>query len=141
MGDLVKFPIHKIRKPKTDLATKQTKEKAQEIKENIFIEQIVEGLTLNLIHTLQENGVNMKKVTFLRDLAVVIEGVKSLLDSTPADPLEYHVRQRVTATVTATPTASFACVGGTVQSNSDVMIAVAGNAPVMVPPANITSLL
>ena len=48
MGDLVKFPIHKIRKPKTDLATKQTKEKAQEIKENIFIEQIVEGLTLNL---------------------------------------------------------------------------------------------
>ena len=67
------------------------------------------------------------------------EGVKSLLDSTPADPLEYHVRQRVIATVTATPTASFACVGGTVQSNSDVMIAVAGNAPVMVPPANITS--
>jgi hypothetical protein len=27
VGDLVKFPIHKIRKPKTDLATKQTKEK------------------------------------------------------------------------------------------------------------------
>ena len=79
MGDLVKFPIHKIRKPKTDLATKQTKEKAQEIKENIFIEQIVEGLTLNLIHTLQENGVNMKKETFLRDLAIIIEATKSAL--------------------------------------------------------------
>ena len=79
MGDLVKFPIHKIRKPKTDLATKQTKEKAQEIKENIFIEQIVESLTLNLIHTLQENGVNMKKVTFLRDLAIIIEATKSTL--------------------------------------------------------------
>ena len=79
MGDLVKFPIHKIRKPKTDLATKQTKEKAQEIKENIFIEQIVESLTLNLIHTLQENGVNMKKETFLRDLAIIIEATKSAL--------------------------------------------------------------
>ena len=67
------------------------------------------------------------------------EGVKSLLDSSPADPVEYHVRQRAQATVTSTPTASFACVGGTVQSNSDVMIAVAGNAPVMVLPANITS--
>ena len=79
MGDLVKFPTHKIRKPKTNLAAKQTKEKAQEIKENIFIEQIVESLTLNLIHTLQENGVDMKKVTFLRDLAVVIESIKSLI--------------------------------------------------------------
>ena len=79
MGDLVKFPSHKVRKPKTDLATKQTKEKAQEIKENIFIEQIVEGLTLNLIHTLQENGVNMKKVTFLRDLAIIIEATKSAI--------------------------------------------------------------
>ena len=36
MGDLVKFPSHKVRKPKTSLAQKQTKEKAQEIKENIY---------------------------------------------------------------------------------------------------------
>ena len=79
MGDLVKFPSHKVRKPKTDLATKQTKEKAQEIKENIFIEQIVEGLTLNLIHTLQENGVDMKKETFLRDLAIIIDATKSAI--------------------------------------------------------------
>tara|TARA_B110001454_G_scaffold187848_1_gene185450 strand:+ start:369 stop:776 length:408 start_codon:yes stop_codon:yes gene_type:complete len=79
LGDLVKFPSHKVRKPKTDLATKQTKEKAQEIKENIFIEQIVEGLTLNLIHTLQENGVDMKKETFLRDLAIIIEATKSAI--------------------------------------------------------------
>ena len=79
MGDLVKFPTHKVRKPKTALAQKQTKEMAKEIKENIFIEQIVESLTLNLIHTLQENGVDMKKVTFLRDLAIIIEATKSTL--------------------------------------------------------------
>ena len=79
MGDLIKFPIHKVRKPKTALAQKQTKERTKEIKENIFIEQIVEGLTLNLIHTLQENGVDMKKVTFLRDLAIIIEATKSTL--------------------------------------------------------------
>ena len=59
MGDLIKFPIHKVRKPKTALAQKQTKERTKEIKENIFIEQIVESLTLNLIHTLQENGVDV----------------------------------------------------------------------------------
>ena len=79
MGDLIKFPIHKVRKPKTALAQKQTKERTKEIKENIFIEQIVESLTLNLIHTLQENGVDMKKVTFLRDLAIIIEATKSTL--------------------------------------------------------------
>jgi len=79
VGDLIKFPIHKVRKPKTALAQKQTKERTKEIKENIFIEQIVESLTLNLIHTLQENGVDMKKVTFLRDLAIIIEATKSTL--------------------------------------------------------------
>ena len=93
MGDLVKFPSHKVRKPKTDLATKQTKEKAQEIKENIFIEQIVEGLTLNLIHTLQENGVDMKKETFLRDLAIIIEATKSAIKR---DFKQKHPMQTIT---------------------------------------------
>lgn len=79
VGKVIKFPLHKVRKPKTDLATQQSKEKAKEISENIFIEQLVEEFTLDFIHVLQENAVVMKNESFLRDLAVVIESIKSLL--------------------------------------------------------------
>lgn len=79
VNKVIKFPLHKVRKPKTDLATQQSKEKAKEISENIFIEQLVEEFTLDFIHVLQENAVVMKNESFLRDLAVVIESIKSLL--------------------------------------------------------------
>jgi len=79
VGKVIKFPLHKVRKPETDLAAKQSKEKAKEISENIFIEQLVEEFTLDFIHVLQENAVVMKNESFLRDLAVVIESIKSLL--------------------------------------------------------------
>ena len=79
VGKVIKFPIHKTRKPKTDLYLQQSKEKAIEIKENIFIEQLVEEFTLDFIHVLQENAVVMKSESFLRDLAVVIESIKSLI--------------------------------------------------------------
>jgi hypothetical protein len=73
------FPAHKARKPKTDSALKQTDEQAKLIKEDIFIEQLVEEFTLDFIHVLQENAITMKNETFLRDLAVVIESIKSLI--------------------------------------------------------------
>ena len=79
MGKVIKIPLHKARKPKTDLAAQQSKEKAKEISENIFIEQLVEEFTLDFIHVLQENAVVMKSESFLRDLAVVIESIKSLI--------------------------------------------------------------
>jgi len=79
VSKVIKFPLHKVRKPKTDLATQQSKEKAKEISESIFIEQLVEEFTLDFIHVLQENAVVMKNESFLRDLAVVIESIKSLL--------------------------------------------------------------
>ena len=79
VGKVIKFPIHKTRRPKTDLYLQQSKEKAIEIKENIFIEQLVEEFTLDFIHVLQENAVVMKNESFLRDLAVVIESIKSLI--------------------------------------------------------------
>ena len=78
MGNVVMFPTHKARKPKTP-PSKQTEEQANEIKENIFIEQLVEEFTLDFIHVLQENAITMKNETFLRDLAVVIESIKSLI--------------------------------------------------------------
>jgi len=79
MGNVVMFPAHKARKPKTDLASKQSEEDAKKIKEDIFIEQLVEEFTLDFIHVLQENAITMKNETFLRDLAVVIESIKSLI--------------------------------------------------------------
>ena len=75
MGNVVMFPAHKIKKPKI----KQTEEQSKKIKENIFIEQLTEEFTLDFIHVLQENAITMKNETFLRDLAVVIESIKSLI--------------------------------------------------------------
>ena len=79
MNNVVMFPAHKARKPKTDLASKQSEEQSKKIKEDIFIEQLVEEFTLDFIHVLQENAITMKNETFLRDLAVVIESIKSLI--------------------------------------------------------------
>mgnify|MGYP003326122124 CR=1 FL=1 len=93
VGKVIKFPIHKARKPKTDLAAQQSKEKAKEISENIFIEQLVEEFTLDFIHVLQENAVVMKSESFLRDLAVVIESIKSLIKR---DFKQKHPMQTIT---------------------------------------------
>ena len=79
MNNVVMFPAHKARKPKTDLASKQSEEQATKIKEDLFIEQLVEEFTLDFIHVLQQNAITMKNETFLRDLAVVIESIKSLI--------------------------------------------------------------
>ena len=93
VNNVVMFPAHKARKPKTDLAAKQSNEESKKIKENIFIEQLVEEFTLDLIHVLQDNAVTMKNETFLRDLAVVIESIKSLLKR---DFKQKHPMQTIT---------------------------------------------
>jgi len=79
VNNVVMFPAHKARKPKTNLASKQSEEQATKIKEDLFIEQLVEEFTLDFIHVLQQNAITMKNETFLRDLAVVIESIKSLI--------------------------------------------------------------
>ena len=96
MGNVVMFPAHKARKPKTNSASKQTEEQAKKIKEDIFIEQLVEEFTLDFIHVLQENAIVMKNETFLRDLAVVIESIKSLIKR---DFNKKHPMQAVTDAV------------------------------------------
>ena len=53
MGKIIKFPAHKARKPAKP-KPKVSAEKTQIIKENIFIEQLVEDITLHMIHLLQE---------------------------------------------------------------------------------------
>jgi hypothetical protein len=92
-NNVVMFPAHKARKPKTNLAVKQTEEQAKKIKEDLFIEQLTEEFTLDFIHVLQENAVNMKGETVLRDLAVVIESIKSLIKR---DFKQKHPMQTIT---------------------------------------------
>ena len=93
MGNVVMFPAHKARKPKTNLASKQSEEESKKIKEDIFIEQLTEEFTLDFIHVLQENAITMKNDIFLRDLAVVIESIKSLIKR---DFKQKHPMQTVT---------------------------------------------
>ena len=77
MGKLIQFPSHRVvyNKPQPDL----TEQEALEIKQHKFIEQITEQLTLDIIHVLQDNVVDTKSHVFLRDLAMIIESIKSLL--------------------------------------------------------------
>ena len=89
MGNVVMFPAHKVKKPKI----KQTEEQSKKIKENIFIEQLTEEFTLDFIHVLQQNAITMKNDIFLRDLAVVIESIKSLIKR---DFKQKHPMQTVT---------------------------------------------
>ena len=93
VNNVVIFPAHKARKPKTNLASKQSEEESKKIKENIFIEQLVEEFTLDFIHVLQDNAIVMKNETFLRDLAVVIESIKSLIKR---DFKQKHPMQTIT---------------------------------------------
>ena len=68
--------------------------------------------------------------------------VKSLLDSTPADPPRFVTRQRVQGTMSGSGTSaavSFNNFGGTLQSKGDVFIAVGNNAPQLVAAGDITT--
>tara|TARA_Y100001958_G_C21205833_1_gene531945 strand:+ start:683 stop:1081 length:399 start_codon:yes stop_codon:yes gene_type:complete len=79
MGDIIKFPSKRIvRKAKTP-EQKESEIKRKKAKENYFIEQLSEEIVLHMIHVLQDNAVKMKDEKFLRDLAVIIEAIKSLI--------------------------------------------------------------
>ena len=79
MGKLIKFPAHRVIYKKPAQRPELTEDEAKQIKEDKFVEQIVEGLVLDIIHVLQENVVDTKGDIFLRDLAITIESIKSLL--------------------------------------------------------------
>ena len=79
MGKLIKFPAHRVVYKNPAKRPDLTEDEAKQIKEDKFVEQIVEGLVLDIIHVLQENVVDTKGDVFLRDLAMIIESTKSLL--------------------------------------------------------------
>ena len=79
MGDLIQFPAKRIirRNPTTQQVESDAKRK--KAKELYFIEQLTEEIVLHAIHVLQDNAIKMKDDKFLRDLAVIIEAIKSLI--------------------------------------------------------------
>jgi len=80
MGKLIKFPAHRVvHNNNNPTRPELTEDEARQIKEDKFVEQITESLILDIIHVLQENVVDTKTDVFLRDLAIVIESIKSLL--------------------------------------------------------------
>ena len=79
MGKLIKFPAHRVVYNNDPIRPELSEEEARQIKEDKFVEQITESLILDIIHVLQENVVDTKTDIFLRDLAIVIESIKSLL--------------------------------------------------------------
>ena len=80
MGKLIKFPAHRVvHNNSNPIRPELSEEEARQIKEDKFVEQITESLILDIIHVLQENVVDTKTDLFLRDLAIVIESIKSLL--------------------------------------------------------------
>ena len=60
-------------------APELSEEQQDEIKKEKFIEQLTEQLSLDILAVFQENVVHLKSDLFLKDLALVIEAIKSLL--------------------------------------------------------------
>ena len=79
MGKLIKFTARRVVYNNEPIRPELSEEEARQIKEDKFVEQITESLILDIIHVLQENVVDTKTDIFLRDLAIVIESIKSLL--------------------------------------------------------------
>ena len=79
MGDLIQFPKKRIVRKNPTPQQVESEAKRKKAKELYFIEQVTEEITLHAIHVLQDNAIKMKDDTFLRDLAVIIEAIKSLI--------------------------------------------------------------
>ena len=78
MGKLLQFPINRVVRSIPE-SPELSEEQQDEIKKEKFIEQLTEQLSLDILAVFQENVVHLKSDLFLKDLALVIEAIKSLL--------------------------------------------------------------
>jgi hypothetical protein len=92
MGKLLQFPINRVVRSIPE-APELSEEEQEEIKKEKFIEQLTEQLSLDILHVFQENVVHLKSDLFLKDLALVIESIKSLLKRDFGKP---HPMQSIT---------------------------------------------
>ena len=98
MGKLLQFPTNRIIRNSPRMP-ELSEEEQVELKKEKFIEQLTDQLSMDILAVLQDNVVNLKKDQFLRDLALVIEGIKSLLKRDFDKP---HPMQNVTDSFIAT---------------------------------------
>ena len=94
-SNVIQFPTDRTSNSRP-LRPELSEEEHLQIKENLFIDQLTEEFALDFIHVLQENAVTMASETFLRDLAVIIESIKSLLKR---DFGQKHPMQRITDSI------------------------------------------
>ena len=78
MGKLLQFPMNRVVRNIPE-APELSEEQQDDIKKEKFIEQLTEQLSLDILAVFQENVVHLKSDLFLKDLALVIESIKSLL--------------------------------------------------------------
>ena len=78
MGKLLQFPMNRVVRNIPE-APELSEEEQEEIKKEKIIEQLTEQLSLDILSVFQENVVHLKSDLFLKDLALVIESIKSLL--------------------------------------------------------------
>jgi len=79
VGDIIKFPSKKIVRKQPTPKQVESETKRKKAQENYFIEQLSEEIVLHMIHVFQDHAIKMKDDKFLRDLAVIIEAIKSLI--------------------------------------------------------------
>ena len=94
MGKLLQFPVDRVKRPVPEIEI--TDEQKQHLKEEQFIEQLTEQLSMDILSVLQENVIDVKSDLFLKDLGITIESIKSLLRSDLGKP---HPMQPITDTL------------------------------------------
>ena len=94
MGKLLQFPVDRVKRPIPEIEI--TDEQKQHLKEEQFIEQLTEQLSMDILSVLQENVIDVKSDLFLKDLGITIESIKSLLRRDFGKP---HPMQPITDTL------------------------------------------
>ena len=67
MGKLIQFPMDKVFRKRKVEGPKISEEEAKFYKEETFIENLAEQLTVDIINALTETAVTMESDAFLRD--------------------------------------------------------------------------
>jgi hypothetical protein len=94
MGKILQFPMHRVKRAVPEVTI--SNEQKQHFKEEQFIEQLTEQLSLDILEVLKDNVVDINNDIFLRDLAITIESIKSLLKRDFNKP---HPMQKITDTL------------------------------------------
>jgi len=94
MGKLLQFPVDRVKRPVPEIEI--TDEQKQHLKEEQFIEQLTEQLSMDILSVLKDNVVDINNELFLKDLGITIESIKSLLRRDFGKP---HPMQPITDTL------------------------------------------